>query len=70
MKKVLFFIGCVLFFFSLLLFVGWTILGMTGYPNESVGHQKVGSFLNMNVYLTTVLFIVGTYLVSNNKPQE
>lgn len=70
MKKVLFFIGCVLFFFSLLLFVGWTILAMTGYPNESVGQQKVGSFLNMNVYLTTVLFIVGTYLVSNNKPQE
>ena len=67
MRSVLFYIGCVLFFWGLLLFLVCTT--DTLFFDRMRGH-KPAKDLNFNVYLTTVLFFVGTYLVSNNKPEE
>jgi len=67
MKQVLFFIGCVLFFWSLFSFVIWT-------PNALIFNENWGfspaKDINVNVYLHTVIFFVGTYLISNNKPED
>jgi hypothetical protein len=67
MRKVLFVIGCVLFFWSLLLFVVWGTNAV--FFDEEFGRSHAKD-LNKNVYITTVFFFVGTYLVSNNKPEE
>ena len=67
MRQVLFFIGCVLFFFGLFAF-GFTLIIGTITRNEL--NYSPARDLNVNVYILTVLFFVGTYLISNNKPEE
>jgi hypothetical protein len=67
MRQVLFFIGCVLFFWGLLAFVVWTTGAMTF--NSKLGHSPAKD-INVNVYLHTVIFFIGTYLISNNKPEK
>jgi hypothetical protein len=65
MRHILFSIGCVLFFWGLLLFVIWTTGSLF---NDQVGLKPIN--LNYNIYFTTVIFFVGTYLISNNKPED
>ena len=67
MKRVLFIIGCVLFFWCLLLFV---VAAFAALSDGSFGRDTVVKSLNMGVYLHTVLFFVGTYLISNNAPGD
>ena len=65
MRKALFFIGCVLFVWGLFVFVGGLILCFVS--PEDFGWKKD---INRFTYITTVIFFVGTYLISNNKPEE
>jgi hypothetical protein len=67
MKQVLFFIGCILFFWGLIVFVIWTPYAMIFNKNWGWSPAKD---INVNVYFSTVLFFVGTYLISNNKLEE
>jgi hypothetical protein len=67
MKQVLFFIGCILFFWSLFAFVIWTLGAMIFTKNLGFSPAKD---INVNVYFHTVIFFVGTYLISNNKPED
>jgi hypothetical protein len=57
MRKVLFFIGMFLFF-------GGLVFMLTG-----IFFPKVLT-MTTTLYKATVLFVVGTYLVSNNKPEH
>ena len=66
MRQVLFFIGCVLFFWSLFLFV---VALIGGFINSEWGLSPAKD-INVNVYLHTVIFFIGTYLISNNKPED
>ena len=68
MRKTLFSIGCVLFFwgllFSIIVFIG---LINTHLTEPDFNYEKINyPFLSINL----VLFLAGTYLVSNNKPEE
>lgn len=66
MRKVLFNIGCVLFFYGLLVFS----VGTVGALFDRKFGFSLAKDINKNVYFTTVLFFVGTYLVTNNKPED
>jgi hypothetical protein len=66
MRQVLFFIGCVLFFLGLFAFGLAIIIGFT----DNEWGWSPAKDLNKNVYFSTVLFFVGTYLISNNKPED
>jgi hypothetical protein len=57
MKKVLFFIGITLFFVGLTYFLKGIL-----HPSPLT--------MDSTTYKMTVLFIVGTYLLSNNKPEN
>ena len=67
MKRVLFIIGCVLFFWCLLIFVVVTYYNLS---DGSFARDTVVNRLNMFLYMHTVLFFVGTYLISNNAPGD
>jgi hypothetical protein len=63
MRQVLFFIGCVLFFSSLLVFV----IGFIACLKQNINYEKANYlFIGINL----AFFFVGTYLVSNNKPED
>jgi hypothetical protein len=67
MKRVLFIIGCVLFFWCLLIFVVGIYYNLS---DGSFARDTVVNRLNMFLYMHTVLFFVGTYLISNNAPGD
>lgn len=68
MRKVLFIIGMFLFFGGLSVFLKWTFTAL--FFSEKWGGLDEAKNIRFNVYLITVLFFVGTYLVSNNKPED
>ena len=70
-KKTLFFVGCILFLWGLFLF---TVVSLATwfdwFDAGEKGHRSVKDALNMNVYYATIMFLVGTYLISNNNPEK
>jgi len=69
MRNVLFGIGCVLFICGLIF---WVVMPFTSIAKGEINwlNDKVKDNLNMFHYWNTVLFFVGTYLISNNKPEK
>ena len=64
MRQVLFIIGCILFFWGLFIFVLGIFLC---FVDLQWGWTKD---INLFTYLKTGIFFVGTYLISNNKPED
>jgi hypothetical protein len=64
MRKTLFIIGCILFFTGLFFFAVGFIYAF------STKNLIAKDSLNMRLYTLTILFLVGTYLISNNKPEK
>ena len=68
MRQVLFFIGCILFFsglfgFIIMVFLYYVIAWHLGCP---IANEEMQG----NLYLTSVFFLAGTILISNNKPED
>ena len=71
-KKILFFVGCILFLWGLFMFTVFTFASWFDWFGDASkqGHRSVKDALNMNLYTTTIMFLVGTYLISNNNPEK
>jgi hypothetical protein len=71
MRKVLYIIGCIFFFIEVLFFaitfIAMIEAGDHNYPKWGFYHNRL---LWPSIAINSVIFLVGTYLVTNNKPQE
>lgn len=68
MKKILFNIGSFLFFNGLGFCIFTIITSFLSYKGYLTDFEKVPISIYMVIFCQTVLFFVGTYLISNNKP--
>jgi len=72
MRKVLFVIGCVMFFWSFLMFLATFVNAQTDNITKyfDIDYYRKKPFFGNLLYVHTVWFFIGTYLMSNNKPPE
>ena len=66
-KRILFIVGNILFSITFFMLLAWSYRVMS---EDAFGKRVFPQYFNARLYMATLFFVVGAYLVSNNRPSN